>query len=151
MQWQSLANNDDQERVVMLDPPAGWCCDVQHGDRDQWSWQACHTDGDEFYRRGYPTERAAQLSCEAALLRLGILQLPCQWSESGRAQQMGDNHTGAVVMQNGKLWEATVYCGAVHDTLFRPSLVAAQAAAERHLRDDLTAWLDEQAAKEGAQ
>lgn len=114
--------------------------------RDIWRWSAGWING-HAGQSGYATEQQAQLSCEAAMLRLGILPLP-----RADIRTVIDHHP-SLRMEDGpslEYWRWSV----VTDTELLCNGIclsesAAKTAAERHLRAELAAHLDALAVKEG--
>lgn len=143
-------------------PPGDWRIRVFLSDTTPGSWAfVAERIGNGINWAGYPTERAAQLAAEAFLWRNGVLALP-RWvlanprypsddrircgdedcyAMFGRASDLGSSWFEAEVRRR---YELPIKLGPSTE---REPIIS---AAERHLRAELAAWLDELAAKEGA-
>ncbi len=135
-------------------PPQDWAVTVMRSEYSE-GWRFCASKNSGFGGIDdchYATERQAQLACEAALVRLGILPLP-EWTAR-------DATLAHIVAPTGELWAEARRAGPIGYTWELLSIWdacgdvitfdEAQAAAERHLRAEYAAWLEAQAAKEGA-
>lgn len=136
------------EIAVTLGPGWSWLAGLVHDDAEFGVW--CPRS---YHEEGYATERQAQLACESALLRLGLLPLPDL--ESGEAlrgytapiqERFADGSPAPVRFWGWRVARVGNYTVAAGEC---ESEDAASAAAERHLRAELAAWLDVQAAEEG--
>ncbi len=134
--------------------------DPDQNGHDIWRWSAGWPNG-QASQSDYATERQAQLACEAALIRLGVVQLP-EWHQSdkhGMQEQLRWYHTKKV---NGLHATATDFDGrwVVWNETNEPIVSGggpgpgtpryALNMAEIHLRAELAARCDALAAKEGA-
>lgn len=133
--------------------PDGWSVSVSVDYGRGWKWWARFIDNRatrDLAERDFSTERAAQLACEAALIRLGVVPLTEAIVDqvlSIEERYVDSDHADT------EWWWCVGEIQPPHYTVLEGTAAnqaAATAAAERHLRAELAAWLDAEAAKEGA-